>query len=313
MTTTTFRAMLAWLAATLILTSCGRDTDVQPAASNNTAEQAERIVVLGGEISETLVTLGAESRIVAVDSTSTWPPRLQSLPNVGYLRQVSVEGVLSLQPDLILASHDAGPPRVLERWRQLGINVRQVTTGPHIEKALSAMLALGDIVGEPEKAEVLLAKNRRELRALPALESKPRVLFLLSKAGNLPLVSGSATKAHAMIETAQGDNVAATFSGYKPMTAEAIVKLAPDIILVASHGLSSFGGIEALHNDPALQLTPAGRSGNITAVDSQLVLSMGPRLGEAVGMLHSTFAKSLLVAESLPVNAHSQIAQQNRR
>lgn len=301
-----FRPMLTLLVAALMLTSCGRSIEVKPIAKNSTTEHARRIVVLGGELSETLVTLGAENRIVAVDSTSTRPPRLQKLPNVGYLRQVNVEGVLSLRPDLILASHDAGPAEVLDRWRQLGIEVKQLTTGPLIEQALSAISTLGDIVGESAKAKKLVAHNRRALDTLPALELQPRVLFLLSKAGNLPLVAGTATKAHVMIETAQGHNVAATFSGYKPMTAEAIVKLAPDIILVASHGLASFGGLESLRKDPAVKLTPAGRSGRIQAVDSQLMLSMGPRLGEAVSMLHSAFAKSL------PLKAVPQVAQQDR-
>ncbi|MFT5605370.1 MAG: iron complex transport system substrate-binding protein [Paracoccaceae bacterium] len=300
----TFRLLLAML-LTPALASCGQDNAAIQASGASTVEATQRIVAMGGEISETLVRLGAESSIVAVDSTSTWPERLQQLPNVGYLRQLSAEGVLSLQPDLILASHDAGPEQILNRWRQLGIEVKQITTGPRIEQALSAITSIGDIVGKAEEARLLLAENQRALAALRTLPAKPRVLFLLSKVGNLPLVAGNTTKAHVMIETAYGHNVASSFAGYKPASGEAIVTLAPELILVASHGLASFGGIDALRNDPALRLTPAGRNGNIQVVDSQLMLSMGPRLGEAVTMLHAVFA------HTLSVSSNSQIAQRN--
>lgn len=274
----------------LLLIACGQEPPASSVSRHSSTTEAERIVALGGEISETLVRLGVENRIVAVDSTSTWPARLQNLPDVGYLRQLNTEGVLSLQPDLILASHEAGPGEVLDRWRLLGIPVQQVSTGPDIEEALASIVTLGEIVGKNEEARALVAENRRELAALPILKSEPTVLFILSKAGNLPLISGRGTKAHVMIERAGGRNIASTIQGYKPATTEAIVQMAPDVILVASHGLSSFGGIEALQQDPALRLTSAATNGNIHVVDSHLVLSMGPRLAEAVTSLHDIFA-----------------------
>lgn len=269
----------------LVLTGCNDSSE----AGRNSSPDTRRIVALGGEVSETLVALGLEEKIIGVDTTSTWPQRLRELPSVGYLRQLNVEGILSLQPDLIIASHDAGPTRVLEQWRSLGINVIQVTTGPEIEQAYTAMREIGRVVGRQEAADALVEKNRAALRALPSPDRAPRVLFMLSRAGNLPLVSGSDTKAHTMIEAAGGVNVAAAFEGYKPATPEAIVDLGPDLIIVPSHGLASFGGRDALLRDPAIRSTPAGANDRIIVVDSQLVLSLGPRLGEAIATLRHAF------------------------
>lgn len=269
----------------LALTGCNDSGETGFYPSSDT----RRIVALGGEVSETLVALDLEEELVAVDTTSTWPHRLRELPSVGYLRQLNVEGILSLQPDMIIASHDAGPAHVLEQWRSLGIEVVQVTTGPTIPQALAAMRKIGRVVGRQAAADTLVEKNRAALRALANPDQAPRVLFMLSRAGNLPLVSGSDTKAHTMIQAAGGVNVAASFEGYKPATPEAIVDLGPDLIIVPSHGLASFGGRDALLRDPAIRNTPAGASGRIVVVDSQLVLSMGPRLGEAVRSLQQTF------------------------
>src|SRR5690606_16447283 len=66
-----------------------------------TAPDASRIVAVGGSITEILYALGRQDRVVAVDSTSAYPPAaLQDKPNVGYMRALSPEGVLGLNPSL---------------------------------------------------------------------------------------------------------------------------------------------------------------------------------------------------------------------
>lgn len=280
------RFSLLLLASQMLACSTDHDGNQTEQASNT---DLQRIVSLGGEISETLVSLGLEDQIVAVDSTSTWPTSLRQLPDVGYLRQLNAEGVLALQPDLILASHEAGPTETLERWRTMGIDVQQISTGPEVETALNAIRALGKLLDREQQSLEIIERNRQQIALVANLDSPPRVMFVLSKAGNLPLVAGSGTKAHTMLTVAGGSNVAAAFTGYKPVSPEAIVELAPQVILVASHGLPSFGGEQALKNDSALRMTPAALNGYIRVVDSQLMLSMGPRLGDAVRILASTF------------------------
>jgi iron complex transport system substrate-binding protein len=84
-----------------------------------------------------------------------------------------------------------------------------------------------------------------------------------------------------MIELAGGQNAVRGFSGYKPLTPEAVLVAAPDFILTASHVVAALGSIEALTKHPDLSLTPAGKEGRIIVRDSLFLLGFGPRLGEA--------------------------------
>ena len=63
----------------------------------------ERLVVAGGCATEIVYALGAGDRVVAVDSTSAWPPEARDLPRIGYVRALPVEGILSMEPDRLLA------------------------------------------------------------------------------------------------------------------------------------------------------------------------------------------------------------------
>jgi hypothetical protein len=80
----------------------------------------ERLVTLGGDVTEIVYALGAQQSLVARDSTSSWPPAAQKLPDVGYLRQLNAEGILALRPQLVLASAQAQPSLVLQRCRRAG-------------------------------------------------------------------------------------------------------------------------------------------------------------------------------------------------
>ena len=87
-----------------------------------TIRDNSRIVSIGGAITEILYALGLEQRVVAIDSTSFYPPQaLHDKPNVGYMRALSPEGVLGLSPSLILATEDAGPKEAVAVLRAAGI------------------------------------------------------------------------------------------------------------------------------------------------------------------------------------------------
>ena len=85
------------------------------------AEDAKRIVTLGGSVTEIAMALGAGDLLVARDSTSTYPSEITTLPDVGYIRGLSPEGVLSVAPDLILAEADAGPPAAVDVLTAAGV------------------------------------------------------------------------------------------------------------------------------------------------------------------------------------------------
>ena len=94
-----------------------------PAPPQAEAPRSSRIVALGSPVTETLYALGVGDRVVGADLSSQHPAATAELPKVGYFRQFSPEGVLSLTPDLVLASDAAGPPVALERLRGAGLRL----------------------------------------------------------------------------------------------------------------------------------------------------------------------------------------------
>ena len=76
--------------------------------------EAERVLAIGGAVTEIVFALGESDRLIARDTTSTYPPEALELPDVGYMRALSPEGVLSVEPDLILARANSGPAEAIE-------------------------------------------------------------------------------------------------------------------------------------------------------------------------------------------------------
>lgn len=253
------------------------------------AEQAQRIISLGSSVTETIYALGEGVRLVAVDSTSQYPAAARALPDVGYVRTLAAEGILSLTPDLVLASHEAGPPQVLTQLRNAGVRVEVLQTGPSAEHALQAMARIGTLLGKAAAGQQLAEKNRSQLQQLQTKyqthKHKPKVLFVLGGHGAQPTISGGDTKANSMIELAIAENAATqngnNFTSYRPSSPEALLGMQPEVIVAASHGVSNIGGIDKLINDSGLALSPAGKNGRVIVMDSALLLGMGPRMGEA--------------------------------
>jgi iron complex transport system substrate-binding protein len=249
-----------------------------------------RVVSVGGAVTEIVYALGAGPRLVGVDSTSAWPDAARKLPQVGYMRQLSAEGVLSLAPDLVLATHEAGPPAALAQIGSAGIPVRQlhVRHSPEAlrENVRDAAAAL-DMAAAGRTLDARIAGEWAATQAkVEALKGpKPRVLFVFAHGGGAPMVGGSDTAVDAMIRLAGAVNAVGTLSGYKPLTAEASIAAAPDVLLITQEGLDNVGGTDALLSKPGLSLTPAGRAKRVAAMPALYLLGFGPRLPQAVAEL----------------------------
>lgn len=243
-----------------------------------------RIVSAGGTATEIIYALGAQKGLVGTDTTSLYPPEAQSLTSIGYVRNLSAEGVVSLNPTLVIAAAEAGPPPILTQIKTAGIPVLTLVDGYSESAVLTRIGQIGDALGKAPDAAKLQAAVRGDLAAvrtaLAPIQDRPKVLFVLSAARGL-VVAGENTSAGTMIELAGGQNAVRGFSGYKPLTPEAVLAAAPDFILTASHVVTALGSIEALTKHPDLSLTPAGKEGRIIVRDSLFLLGFGPRLGEA--------------------------------
>jgi iron complex transport system substrate-binding protein len=247
----------------------------------------ERVVSVGGGLTEIVYALGAGDRLVAVDSTSTWPAAAAALPRVGYMRQLSAEGVLSMRPDVVLTVPDAGPPAALAQLRAAGVRVERLPADLSFEALRLRIRHAAGALGEEAAAARLDARLRAEWSdtqaRVAAFRSAPRVLFVLAHGGSSSaLVSGEGTAADAMIRLAGGRNAIAGFTGYKPLTAEAGASAAPEVLLLTAESAAALGGAEKLLQHPGLALTPAARSRRVVSLDALYLLGFGPRLPAAV-------------------------------
>lgn len=252
------------------------------------ATAGERLVSLGGSVTETLYAVGAGERIVGVDSSSRWPRAAQILPNVGYHRTLGAEGILALRPSRVLGTTQAGPPEVLEKIRSANVPVTLLTEPTSLETALALMQAVADTAEKSDEGRALTAAIRKRLQhlhdQLPGGEP-PRVLIVLSAHGGSPLAAGRDTAADLMIGLAGGTNAGAEFTGFKPLSAESVMRLAPQVIVVPDHALPMMGGREAVLKLAGFAETPAGRAQRLVVMDSLLLLGLGPRLADAAAEL----------------------------
>ena len=245
---------------------------------------SSRIVTLGGTITETVFALGAGDRIVGVDASSSFPEAVNRLPKVAYHRRLSAEGVLSLAPTLIIATTEAGPPEAIAQLEGAGVEVLVLPHEPTVAGAVAKIEGIAaalDLEARGARLIRTLEEDLRRVRSSVPTAARARVLFLYARGQGTLMVAGGETAAETMIGLAGGDNAVQGYSGYKPLTSEAAVAAAPDVVLLMDSGLESVGGAEGLWALPGLELTPAGRQGRVLAMDGLLLLGFGPRLGEA--------------------------------
>ena len=251
---------------------------------------AQRIVALGGSLTEVVYALGAEGRLVGTDTTSVHPPAALKTAKVGYMRQLSAEGLLSLRPDAVLGTHEAGPAVVLEQVRSAGVRVELVQADHSWQEVQRKLQLVGRMTGRSAAAQTLQARLDGEWaqtrQQVARAVQRPRALFILAHSGS-PMVAGTNTAADALIRFAGGVNVAASFEGYKPLTAEALASAAPQVLINTSQGMEALGGAAAFWQRPELALTPAYRRRALVAMDANHLLGFGPRLPQAVQELHT--------------------------
>lgn len=282
-----------------------------PALSQEAAKTPDlsRIVSIGGDVTEILYALGYEANIVAVDTTSIYPASaLQTKKSVGYMRAISTEGVLSLSPSVIIAAEDAGPPEVVSALKQS--SVPYVTIGGP-DSASGAEMRIRQVaaaVGAAVKGEELAANVRRKFdvlaRTRATLGQPLRLLFLLSVQNGRVIAGGRGTAAHEIIGLAGGENVATGFEGYKPLSDEAALELAPDVILVMQRSQQAGAPAASVEDTialmPGLAATPAARNGRIFEVDGAALLQFGPRSADAAQDLMRMLSSARQASGSQP-------------
>jgi iron complex transport system substrate-binding protein len=263
--------------------------------------KARRIVSVGGALTEIVYALEAQAELVGVDTTSLYPAVAQQLPQVGYARTLSAEGVLSLAPTQLIATEEAGPQAVLRQVRDAGVPVAVLNANNKFEGLLERVKQVGQITGRTDPAARLAQALQQQwdgalARVRQRSHAPLRVLFILAHAPNQVMVGGRETGADAMLAYAGAVNVMGGqggFAGYKPLTPEAVIAARPDIVLVTEQGLKASGGVDGILKLPGLAQTPAGRKHRIVSLEAMLLLGFGPRMPQALAELDAAFAKAM--------------------
>ncbi|MCT7356378.1 ABC transporter substrate-binding protein [Streptomyces sp. 15-116A] len=254
-----------------------------------TVDRAERLVPLSGSLSEIVFTLGLGDRVVARDVTATFA-QAAKLPVVTRGHDVSAESVLSLRPDLVLAESTTGPAEAMDQIRAAGIPVLVVAPASGLDDVGPRIRSVAKALGVPGAGEELSRRSEQRIAAVtesvPEERPRPRVAFLyLRGSASVYLIGGKGSGATSLIEAAGAVDAGAASGLEKDFTAitsEALVKAAPDAILVMSKGLESVGGVDGLVKIPGVAQTPAGMDRRIVSVEDGVLLNYGPRTDQVL-------------------------------
>ncbi|MER9328227.1 ABC transporter substrate-binding protein [Mesorhizobium sp. M0488] len=283
-------ATVLLLALSVLAPSCGfkalaAETVIDALGRTVAPGPARRILTLGSDVTEIVHALGAGERIIAVDRGSKYPPSVTDKPNVGSRRQLSVEGLAGLRPDLILAAEDSGPPEAVEVLKSLAIPIvfiPQDNTPQGIDRKITLIAAsLGlENKGKAVSGEVLSAfQAAADLASRIPLERRRKVVFFH---GLVRLsAAGAGTSADAIIRYAGGINPMDVVEGYKAASEEKLIEMAPDVILMMSDGK---GGptVEQVFGNRALAATPAAANKALVVLDGAYMIGFGPRTADAI-------------------------------
>jgi iron complex transport system substrate-binding protein len=249
---------------------------------------AQRVVSTDGTLSEIVCGLGLESHLVGVDVTSTYPASLKKLKQIGHNRTISAEGILSLNPDLILVNGNAMiNPNLVRQLKQTGKRVVVFNQEYSVDGAKNLIREVGKTFNKAKEAEGLVKKIDRDLAQLKRNSNGRKILFVYARGAGTIMVAGVGTQVDQMIKLSGNENAAKGFSAYKPLTSEALLAANPDYFLLFEDGLASLGGIDGLLKIPGVSYTNAGKNKKVIQMDGLYLMSFGPRVGAALVELAS--------------------------
>jgi iron complex transport system substrate-binding protein len=241
-----------------------------------------RVVAINSSLVEILFGLGKGSSVVGTDVGGNFPAEQVKIAKVGHPYHPSVEGIISLQPDVVLASEENLEPATAAQLRGARIPVLVLENSSKngvegLKRRIDAVARLFDIpaAGQKMTREIdqrLAALNQR----IAATKTKPRILFIYAHGPGEAFVYGRDTGVHVLIELVGGQNAADFTTGTKALTAEGMVMAAPDAIIMLNRSLEAVGGVAGALKLPGVALTPAGKHQRIIAVDDT-VRWVGPR------------------------------------
>ena len=267
----------------LCLLGCGRFSNKEEKSPSNM-----RIVCVSKHLTEMAFALGEGKTLVGVDLSSTYPDSAKQIKTVGYHRALSPEGIIAMNPDLVIHSNDIGPETVIPQITKVGLKVKTFGSANTIDSAKMTLKELANFYGVPEKADVIIKQMDASINAaadsLKAmhLTKKPKVMIIhFGRASNIYFVmSGRNGVGDKMIELAGGETAIYDAKGAKQLSAEAIAAANPDVIIATDFGFDQMGNMDKfIAGVPGVALTNAGKNKNIIRFEEHDLVYFGPRSG----------------------------------
>lgn len=257
-----------------------------------TIGDVSRIVSLNGDLTEIIFELGLGENVVGVDVTTTYPPEAAALNDqgqtVGFAQQLAAEAVLRFEPTLVIGDQQVAPPEVLEQLRGAGIPVVILETQTTLDGVETKILEVAEILGVPDEGGELADRVMGEIDAARALaatdDSDPKIAYVYVRGPQVVFLFGAGMPTQGMIEGAGAIDAGAEAGvfGPAPLTPEALVAAAPDLIVLPEAGLAALGGIEAFLALPGVAETPAAQNDAFLDYDEAYFFNLGPRAGQAL-------------------------------
>ncbi len=251
-------------------------------ATPSYAKDQLRIVSANGTLSEIIVGLGFESQLVGVDVTSTYPASLEKIPKIGHNRTIAAEGIISLNPDVIIYSDQSMmSPAVIKQLTATGKKLVLFKHELSKEGAIRLIREVGAYFNAKPQAERMVKTLEADLSKIKRPAIPKKLLFIYARGTGTLMVSGTGTSLDKMFLLTGNINAVSGFTDFKQLTSESLLAANPDVLVLFSSGLESLDGIGGLLKVPGVANTNAGRNKKVVTMDGQFLTGFGPRLGKA--------------------------------
>lgn len=241
----------------------------------------KHIISIGGSVTETIAALGEEKSLIAVDLSSVHPVSVTKLPNIGYWLNLSKEGILSLKPDIVIASEYSRPKEVLTSLKKLGIETYLIDDKFTLKSALKKITQIGEIIDKQKEARVItnrIEENIKKIKKETKVTDK-KVLFLFSRGGEQLMAAGVNSHVNGLIIEAGAKNISEA-KNYRIISKESIAKMNPDIIIVGDVPNNRFD-VNRLKKG-VLKYTKANKNNAIYTIDMLMASGFSVRVDEAL-------------------------------
>jgi iron complex transport system substrate-binding protein len=245
-----------------------------------------RIVSLAPAATEMLFAIGVGDKVVGVTTYCDYPPATKNIPKVGGFINPSLESIVKLKPDLIVAMR-GNPLSLLERLEKMGYPVFALNP-KSISDVLIGMKKLGELTGSKEANRVVrdlkarLERIRKRVEGIP-YERRPKVVIELWD--NPLIVFGKGSIGDEVIERAGGKNIIEGKIAYPQISLETLIEKQPDVIIL-SHMTTVQNPLKEVKKRANWDKLKAVREGRVYAIDADIIDRPGPRLIQAVEILH---------------------------